>query len=59
LRVDSARAAQKPPMPSALTVASVPPATITSASPYSISRPASPMLWFDEEHADTIARLGP
>ena len=46
-------------MPSALTVASVPPAIITSASPYSINRPASPMQWFDDEHADTIARLGP
>ena len=37
------RAAQNPPMPSGEMVASVPPATITSASPYSISRPASPM----------------
>ena len=51
LRVDSARAAQKPPMPSALTVASAPPAIMTSASPYSISRAASPMLWFAVEHA--------
>ena len=40
LRVDSARAAAKPPMPSGETVASAPPAIITSASPYSISRPA-------------------
>ena len=38
LRVDSARAAQKPPTPSGDTVASAPPAIITSASPYSMSR---------------------
>ena len=57
--VESARAAQNPPMPSALTVASAPPAIMTSASPYSISRPASPMLWLAVEHADTIARFGP
>jgi hypothetical protein len=50
---------QKPPTPSALTVASVPPAIITSASPYSINRPASPMLWFAVEHALTIAMFGP
>ena len=41
--VDSAREAQKPAMPSGLTAASAPPATITSASPSTISRAASPI----------------
>ena len=41
--VDSAREAQKPPMPSGHTAASAPPATITSASPHMMSRAASPM----------------
>ena len=40
LRVDSARMAAKPPTPKGDTVASVPPATMMSASPYSIMRPA-------------------
>ena len=43
LRVDSARAAAKPPTPSGEIVASEPPATMTSASPYSINRAAMPM----------------
>ena len=59
LRVDSALTTQNPPTPSALTVDSVPPAIITSASPYSINRPASPRLWFAVEHALTMARFGP
>ena len=44
LRVDNARAAQKPPTPSGDTAASVPPATMMSASPYWITRAASPKL---------------
>ena len=59
LRVESARDAQKPPTPSGETVASAPPATITSASPYSMRRAASPMQWLAVEHAVTIARFGP
>jgi hypothetical protein len=39
LRVDSARAAAKPPIASGQMVDSAPPAIITSASPYSIMRP--------------------
>ena len=57
--MDSALAAQKPPTPSGLMVASEPPATIASASPYSISRAASPMLWLAVEQAVTVARFGP
>ncbi len=50
---------QKPPMPSGDTVASAPPATMTSASPYSIRRAASPRLWLPVEHALTVPRFGP
>jgi hypothetical protein len=32
---------------------------MTSASPYSIKRSASPMLWFAVEHALTVPRFGP
>jgi hypothetical protein len=59
LRVDSARIAAKPPTPSGETVASVPPATITSASPYSILRAASPMQCSPVVHAVTTERFGP
>ena len=59
LRCDSARAEQKPPTPSGVTVDSHPPATITSASPRSIARAASPSECAPVEHADTIDRLGP
>ena len=59
LRVDSARAAAKPPTPSGETVDSAPPAIITSASPYSIRRPASPMQCRPVVQAVTIARFGP
>jgi hypothetical protein len=40
-------------------VLSAPPAIITSASPYSIRRPASPMQCRPVVQAVTIARLGP
>ena len=43
LRSESALQEQKPPMPERFTQASAPPAIITSASPYSIMRPASPI----------------
>ena len=38
---------------------SVPPAIITSASPYSMRRPASPRLWLAVEQALTVPRFGP
>ena len=39
--------------------ASAPPAIIMSASPYSISRDASPMAWVPVVQAVTMDRLGP
>jgi hypothetical protein len=59
LRVDIALAEQKPPTPSGDTVDSAPPATITSASPYSMRRPAWPMQCRPVVQAVTMARLGP
>src|SRR6185503_8837519 len=59
LREDRARAAQNPPTPSGDTHDSEPPAIITSASPYSIRRPASPIEWLAVVHAVTTARFGP
>src|SRR5438874_13338834 len=59
LRPDSARAEAKPPRPSGDTVDSAPPATITSASPYSIRRAAAPMQCRPVVQAVTIARFGP
>src|SRR6202795_3314874 len=57
--VDSARDAQKPAIDSRQIGDSVPPATITSASPSAISRLASPIAWAPVEHAVTTAWLGP
>ena len=51
--------AAKPPTPRGDTVDSVPPATATSASPYSIMRPACPMQCSPVVHAVTTERLGP
>ncbi|MNC84743.1 hypothetical protein D3C83_03090 [compost metagenome] len=59
MRVERARAAQNPPTPSGETVDSAPPAIITSASPYSMIRPDSPIQWVAVVQAVTIARLGP
>jgi hypothetical protein len=59
LRWLSARAEQKPPMPSGVTVDSLPPAIIRSASPRSITRAASPSECAAVEHADTIDMFGP
>ncbi|MDH6635746.1 UNVERIFIED_ORG: hypothetical protein M2438_000921 [Methylobacterium sp. SuP10 SLI 274] len=53
--VESARQAAKPASDSRLTGASVPPATITSASPSAISREASPMACAPVEQAVTTA----
>ena len=58
LRVDSAFMASKPPMPSGVMVASVPPAIIASASPRWMIREASPMAWSPVAHADTIDVVG-
>ena len=57
--VESARAAQNPAMPSGLTAASAPPATITSASPKMISRAASPMACTPVAQAVTAEWFGP
>ena len=46
-------------MPRRLIVASVPPATITSASPSWISRAASPIAWLPVAQAVTTEWLGP
>ena len=46
-------------MPISQTVASAPPATITSASPHMISREASPMACTPEAQAVTTAWFGP
>jgi hypothetical protein len=44
----------KPAIVSGVTVASVPPATITSASPRSMMRNASPTACALDAHADTV-----
>ena len=59
LRVDSARAAAKPPTLNCVMAASAPPAIITSASPYSIMREASPIECVPVVQAVTMATLGP
>jgi len=56
---ESALHAQKPPTPERFTQASAPPAIITSASPYSIMRPASPMACELVVQAETIDTFGP
>jgi hypothetical protein len=57
--VDSAREAQKPAMPSGLTAASAPPATMTSVSPNAIRRAASPSAWTPVAQAVTAEWFGP
>ena len=59
LRELSALALAKPAMAVGVMAASDPPASMTSASPYWIMRPASPMAWVPVVHAVTIDRLGP
>lgn len=51
--------ALKPAMPISQIGLSVPPATMTSASPSAISRAASPMAWAPVEQAVTTAWFGP
>ena len=59
LRVESARIAAKPPTSDSCTVASVPPASIMSASPRRIVSQASPMEWPPVAQAETTPKLGP
>src|SRR6478752_1390408 len=59
LRVDIARAEQKPPTAVPTVEYSAPPAIITSASPYWIMRIARPMLCVAVVHAVTQAMFGP
>ena len=51
--------AAKPPMAVGVTAASVPPANITSASPITSVRHASPMAWLAVAQAEQVATLGP
>ena len=57
--VDSARAAANPATPMRHIAASVPPATMTSASPSWMSRVASPMACAPVEQAVTTEWFGP
>src|SRR5271168_4788747 len=57
--VDIARAAQKPHMPIGFTGASAPPAIITSASPSTTSRAASPIACTPVAQAVTAEWFGP
>ena len=59
LRVESAFMAAKPLRPSPTTAASLPPATMMSASSSRIRRQASPMEWLAVAQAETMAKLGP
>ena len=59
LRVDSARMAANPPTPIGVMAASVPPAIITSASPYLMMRDASPIECALVVHAVHVASFGP
>ena len=59
LRVLSAFMAAKPAMAVGCTAASVPPATMTSASPMTSVRHASPMAWLAVAQAEQVATLGP
>ena len=58
-RVERARMAANPPMPMSVTLASVPPTTMTSARPRSMSSAPSTMALLLEAHAETVAKLGP
>jgi len=59
LRLESARIAVKPPMPSGVTQASTPPVTAASRSPYLMARNASPIAWAPEEHALVVVKFAP
>eukprot|EP00966_Prymnesium_polylepis_P024219 557887-Prymnesium_polylepis.1 len=57
--VHMARMLVKPAKPSAVTAASVPPASMTSASPYWMYLNASPIACVPVAHAETTPKLGP
>src|SRR5262245_169993 len=59
LRVDMAFIEQNPAMVSGTMMASAPPAIITSASPRSMRRMASPSAWLPVAQAVTTAEFGP
>ena len=59
LRVESARIAAKPPTPSGVIAASLPPAIIASASPRWMMRNESPTAWALVVQAVQVAELGP
>ena len=59
LRVLMAFIAAKPPMPSGTTVASVPPANITLASPRLMVAQASPSACVAVAQAEQVAKFGP
>ena len=59
LRVDSARAWQKPPTAVGVCAISAPPAIMTSASPYWIVRMPMPIAWVEVVQAVMTARFGP
>ncbi len=54
-RVESAFMFPNPPSPMAVTLASVPPATIVSARPALMTRAASAMALLDVAQAETVA----
>ena len=57
--IDRARIAQNPPTSASKMPASVPPATMRSASPRRIVSQASPIAWAPVAQADTVAKFGP
>lgn len=59
MRVDMAFMAAKPLMPNGTTVASVPPANMTEASPRLIAHQASPIAWLLVAQAEHVAKFGP
>ena len=59
MRVLKARMAQNPAMPTGTMQASLPPVSMTSASPNLMMRQASPMQWLAVAQAVTMAMFGP
>ena len=59
LRLERARIAPKPPMPTFVIPASVPPASMTSARPRRMSSSACPIAMFEAAHAVHSDQSGP
>ena len=59
LRVDSAFIDENPPTTASWIAASVPPASMMSASSRRIVSHASPIAWAPVAHAETVAKFGP